>query len=491
MQRLLRHLAVLGLLAMCSDCYAQVNDPKAVFEAFRKQAQQNYSNFRQQCLENYADFVRKAWDAFEGKAPIPAPKDEMLPPVTVPKEELETPKAEPKPVVIDQVVKTQPVLPQPEPIEPVKENPDIQEETVAFTFFGTKAKVRYDSSRRILLHSADNNAVADAMMQLGDGRCDNTLYDCLKLRTDYNLCDWAYLMMLKQLTSGICGQNSNEGTLLMAYLYMQSGYRMRLAESGGRLYMMYASDSYIYDQVGYSIDGQYYFGVGDLPDRLNICRAAYPKERTLSLLINKVPRLDSDMTEERERIATHYSNVRVKTSVNRNWLDFCSTYPTSTMDDNIVSRWAMYANTPLASEVKEQLYPQLESLISGKSQLNAANLLLNWVQTGFEYEFDDKVWGRDRAFFAEETLYYPYCDCEDRSILFTRLVRDLLGLKCLLVFYPGHLATAVCFTESVKGDYILLNGQRYIVSDPTYIDAPVGMTMPNMDNQTAKVILLE
>ena len=116
---------------------------------------------------------------------------------------------------------------------------------------------------------------------------------------------------------------------------------------------------------------------------------------------------------------------------------------------------------------------------------------MNWVQTAFEYEYDDKVWGGDRAFFAEESLFYPYCDCEDRSILLSRLVRDLLGLRCILVFYPGHLAMAVHFTDDLKGDYIMLNGEKFIVCDPTYIGAPVGLTMPKMDNQTAKVILLE
>ena len=133
----------------------------------------------------------------------------------------------------------------------------------------------------------------------------------------------------------------------------------------------------------------------------------------------------------------------------------------------------------------------LKSKIEGLGQLEATNILLNWVQTAFVYEYDDKVWGHDRAFFAEETLFYPYCDCEDRSILFTRLVRDLLGLKTVLVFYPGHLASAVCFTDSVSGDYISLNEQRYVITDPTYIGAPVGMTMPDMDNTQASVILLE
>ena len=151
----------------------------------------------------------------------------------------------------------------------------------------------------------------------------------------------------------------------------------------------------------------------------------------------------------------------------------------------------MYANTPLSKQAQRTLYPALKQAISGKSQYEAGSRLLNFVQTAFVYEYDDKVWGCDRAFFADETLYYPYCDCEDRSILFSRLVRDLLGLKVVLIYYPGHLATAVCFTENVNGDYISMNGKRYTICDPTYIGAPIGATMPKMDNQKAKVILLE
>lgn len=157
-----------------------------------------------------------------------------------------------------------------------------------------------------------------------------------------------------------------------------------------------------------------------------------------------------------------------------------------------MTRWAMYANTPMATDVSRQLYPPLREAIKGCSQLTAVNKLLNYVQTGFEYEYDDKVWGHDRAFFAEESLYYPYCDCEDRSILFTRLVRDLLGLRCILIYYPGHLAAAVEFTESgVSGDWIKTGGHTFTVTDPTFIGAPVGRTMTGMSNQTAKVIILE
>lgn len=160
-------------------------------------------------------------------------------------------------------------------------------------------------------------------------------------------------------------------------------------------------------------------------------------------------------------------------------------------NDDFGTRWAFYANTPASEEIRQQLYPYLREAIQGVSQQEAGNRLLNWVQTGFEYAYDNEIWGEDRAFFPDESLFYPYCDCEDRSILFSRLVRDLMGLEVILLYYPGHLATAVCFTENVPGDYLIIKGKRYVVCDPTFINAPVGYTMDGMNNSTAHVILLE
>jgi hypothetical protein len=99
------------------------------------------------------------------------------------------------------------------------------------------------------------------------------------------------------------------------------------------------------------------------------------------------------------------------------------------------------------------------------------------VQTGLVYEYDDKVWGGDRPFFAEESLYYDYADCEDRSILFTKLVRDLVGLDAALLYIPGHLLAAVRFNEPVNGKYITIGGEKFIICEPTCLNgASVGWT---------------
>ncbi|MBP5290600.1 MAG: hypothetical protein J6Y76_04210, partial [Paludibacteraceae bacterium] len=171
--------------------------------------------------------------------------------------------------------------------------------------------------------------------------------------------------------------------------------------------------------------------------------------------------------------------------------DFFRQYPQANIDGDFTTRWAAYANTPLDQSIQDELYPVLQQTVSRMNEYEAVNILLNWVQTAFKYGYDDQIWGGDRAFFAQETLYYPQSDCEDRSILFTRLVRDILGLDAALLYYPGHLAAAVSFKGQQEGDWFMANGRRYIVCDPTYINAPVGMTMPGMEEKTPKVIILK
>ena len=164
-----------------------------------------------------------------------------------------------------------------------------------------------------------------------------------------------------------------------------------------------------------------------------------------------------------------------------------------------MTRWAMYANTPLSEEVKAEFYPKLKESIEGCSKARAVSVLLEFCQSAFEYKYDEEVWGGDRAFFAEETLYYPYSDCEDRSILFSRLVRDLVGLDVLLVYYPGHLLTAVHFPEDaqlaaeLRGEYFSLpcDGRNFVICDPTGLYAPIGWNDAKYRNTSADVILLE
>ena len=379
--------------------------------------------------------------------------------------------------------------PAPEPIAPVEEKEDLPHKKVAVSYYGTLMSVGFPEEDNFKVTALNENALAEAWKQLADPKYDITVNNAIKVRDNHKLCDWAYLKFLQAITEKKYGK-TNEAVYMQAFLLTQSGYRVRLAFSSkkAKLYLLVACKYDIYNMTFYKVDGQKFYAIDCDAKDLNICPASVDKEKSLSLQIASDQKFDKDMTPK--RTLTSKKGVTATVSVNKNNIDFFSTYPSASINGDGTTRWAAYANTPLEKNVREMLYPQLKAKLEGLSEKDAVGLLLNWVQTAFVYEYDDKVWGGDRVFFAAETLYYPYCDCEDRAILFSRLVRDLVGSNVVLLYYPGHLAAAVNFKDNVNGDYLLYNNRKYVVCDPTFINAPVGRTMPGMDNQKAKVIVL-
>lgn len=449
------------------------------YDTFKKQSEKEYENFRQKANEQYSKMLQKAWGTHSINEPVI--EEDYTP--TPPRPYNNTPvKNEAQP--IKEVVTPPTPIPQPVPIEPIKTEPEY-DEWLTFTFFGSELKVRLDNRHEFRIGNLSNENISAAWDRLSTAQYNNVIYDCMELRETRDLCDWAYLLLLKEVSETFIGKESNEATLLMAYIYCQSGYKMKLAQDNERLYMLYTSRHHIFNIPFFVVDGVKFYTFGYNGNSLQISRASFPNEQSLSLFVEKTPQIGSN----RETFVRHTPTTSY--TVDYDLINFFSTYPSSQIDNNFMTRWAMYANTPINGQTRAGLYMSLKESISEATELEAVSKVLNFVQTAFEYGYDNEIWGTDRAFFAEETLYYPYSDCEDRAILFSRIIRDILKLDVMLVYYPGHLATAVHFTTDVKGDHIIYNNKKYIICDPTYENAPVGATMPQYEDcEDLSVILL-
>ena len=535
---LLALLCVNGVSAQDDD-----EDPRESFKKARAQMQKDYDDFRKQALAEYSEFVRQAWKKFNAEPAVPAPKEEEILPQLAPGADQETaswfgkqmsklgslfksknrkvpdvlqPKPEPqaqkkaeekKPVemTVQEVIKPEPVTPQPEPLAEVKEETFRQNNYMKFEVFGTECKVRIGENCRFKLKDVSSDAVADVIAEeFPKPQYDNMLYDCLQERKRHDFSDWAYYQMLLTLTRKFYGEGTNEAVLAQAFLYSQSGYKMRLAHDDSHLYMLAATRHFIYNKLFFSMDGDWYFMLdGKQSEKLSICQASFPKESSLSLQISAAQRLAMNPSNERTLTSRKNPDFSFTIHSNKNYIDFLGTYPSSTVNNNFMTRWSMYANCPLDENIREQLYPQMKAKLQGKTELQQVQELLWWMHGNvdlegviqdancFLYRYDEDVWGVDRAFFGEETLFYPYCDCEDRSILLSHFVRDVVGLDVVLVYYPGHLAMAVHFDEPVEGDYVMCDGRKFVIVDPTYIGSRVGETMPMVANEPTTVILLQ
>ena len=536
-------LMLLALVCMNRASAQDDDDPRKAFEKARAEMHKDYDDFRKQALAEYSDFVRQAWKEFGAEPAVPAPKEEEILPQLAPGADQETaswfgkqltklgsmfkkkgrkvpeqiqPAAQPKAqkkaeekkpieVAVQEVIKPEPPIKQPEPLAEVKEETFRANSYMTFEVFGTQCKVRIGENCRFKLKDVSSDAVADVIRdEFPKPQFDNMLFDCLQERKRHDFSDWAYYQMLLALTRKFYGEGTNEAVLAQAFLYSQSGYKMRLAHDDSHLYMLAATRHFIYNKLFFSLDGDWYFMLdGKQSEKLSICQASFPKESSLSLKISAAQRLAMNPTGERTLTSRKNPDFSFTIHSNKNYIDFLGTYPSSTVNNNFMTRWSMYANCPLDESIREQLYPQMKEKLAGKSELMAVQELLWWMHGNvdlegviqdsncFLYRYDEDVWGIDRAFFGEETLFYPYCDCEDRSILLSHLVRDVVGLDVVLVYYPGHLAMAVHFNEPVEGDYVMCEGRKFIVVDPTYIGSRVGETMPMVADEPTTVILLD
>ncbi len=271
---------------------------------------------------------------------------------------------------------------------------------------------------------------------------------------------------------------------MQMYILTQSGYKVRMARTNNTIVLAIPLLADIYEYNYLTISGEKYYivdkGLGRSA-QFYVFNNAFPKEQSFALTSTSEPIFAENKVVNRTKNFSGFTSGSLTIPVNGNLIDFYNEFPRS-------NDWNLYALRSLGQDVKDVLYPALRAAIAGKGEREAANVIISFVQRAFEYKTDDEQFGCERSLFADETFFYPYSDCEDRSILYSVLMRDLLGLDVVLILYPGHLATAVKFNVEVTGDYFTLSDGVYTVCDPTYVGAGVGMSMPQFKGSSATIV---
>lgn len=470
-----------GLSAYSQDFNEYKKSLKDEHESYSHQLKNEFEEYRAKINAEYAEYLRQTWEKFHSNAPVKSPCDEpFVPPVYVPEldsdieipdEEIDVPEIDLNNIDEEFGIPSAPVIsPKALPAE----------HKLEFLFYGTECCLGFDGREKYSLKGNDENSVADLWEDVTSSQYD-VVNDCFAIRERLHLCDWAYYQLAKCVAREI-SESEDAAVVLTAYIMSNSGYKIRLGRFGtGKLCDLLGTEDGLYNCPSVTLDGEDYYLVDKVDcSELYVMAKGFPSEMGISFYLRDSPLFEYFPSEERLLTAGAYGHISTTVRANRNALDFYAAYPFPFKKNEPGTTWVYHASAPLDADIQSSLYPVLESAIAGKSQREAANMLLNFVQTAFEYKTDEEYWGYERPFFSVETLYYPYSDCEDRAILFSRLIRDLMELDVVFLRYEGHLATAVAFTEDIPGDYIMLDDRKYLVCDPTYINAPIGIEMPNI-----------
>ncbi len=456
----------------------------AEFQAFVNQSQQEYDRYVEEIDKEFAAYLKQAWQEFilfAGAKPDTTPKPRVLPRFDEP-----TARMTPKELTLGLPPRIPMEIP-PVPNIPVvlKTIPaDAFYEDTSIDFYGTLLLFNYDPELILDFPTPFTNQEIGEFWETTSLTNYTPLINQFKdAKVKLNLNDWGYFLLINRFTMQVTNSR-NSSRLLAWYLLSKSGYKIRIAYSKDLIYLLFPATNRIYGMKYFLIDQIKYYAPDFPLDKVTTYGRDFPEaSRIMDLNIYNALNI-GELYAERP-FALTYKNKECAFTVryNLNAVEFYKDYP--------LCELKVYFNATASPELKESLlnglYPYLENL----SEPAAVGFLLNFVQNGFAYKTDPEQFnGTEKFFFPEEDFYYPYSDCDDRAVLFAYLVRELVGLKAVGVEYPGHVATAVHFTEDVDGDYVIWQNEKYVIADPTYIGAPVGMTMTGMVNEKARIIEL-
>lgn len=379
------------------------------------------------------------------------------------------------------------------PVYPRKKNATYLSKS--FTFYEEAVNIKIDAKTYSRLASISEKEIAEGWKRLAATDFYATLKDCYDIKSRLRLNDWGVFLFFAQLSDKIYSSAlSNERTLFTAFMLTHAGYDIKLARSGNisdtnsRLIMLLPFHSEVYQKQRTKIDGKYYY-IESLANDVKIknldiykVKKVFSYRKNFELAIAAVnlslptpPVLGQRLI--RKEIKTP-SSAKEKVGWRKGLTDFYNAYPETEL--------AIYLNTPMSKELKTSLEPIVASLIDKDDKVKSVQNILTWFYHSFPYKLDKK----QQTLFPEQTVLYPYSDCEDRSILFAHIVREFIGLDAVLFQFEEHIATGIAFDKPIDGFSYIHKKRKYTACDPSSRYCRIGFITEIRDKHNLSVIEL-
>lgn len=439
------------------------------FEEFKKsQAEsfQTYKDERDNAFKNYLKEQWRAYDTYKSAELYEKPKPKEITPA-VPK--ISKPVG-PK-ITID--VK-KPIEVEPEPVQ-VKAEPVVAEEQkdINFNFYGSRLGFNIPKGmKNANFYPQSQEGIGNFFNSSASSEYEPLISSIQNVSNKMKLNDWGVYQLVTKI-SNMVHQNQDNSKLLSWFIFNKMGYAVKIGLADKHVVLMHYSSKDIYSTPNFKFDNKKYYVIANYHKgnvgRLFSYKQDYPGSvKPLDLSLNTLPDFESDMVSKNLEFKQFGKSYVVEFEYNKNLLDFMATYPQADYET--------FFNAPLDAKTYNTIALSLKKYLDGKKASDAMNFVLNFVQTAFKYERDDIQFGREKVMFAQETLFFDKSDCEDRAILFSYLVKELFGVGVIGVKYKDHMATALYVP--MDGDKVDAGSKKFVIADPTYINATIGMSMP-------------
>lgn len=459
--------------------------PQDDYQKWLQKEQEKLKKFKSEEDKKFSEFLEKEWKAFQPEKAI-KPDEKPKPPV------LPQAKPQEEPVVKD--IKKD--IPAPPKVEEKKDKvlpPKVEQKTDAivsiFNFYGVRVELTHKKDIfPNLKGKLDNKSISMFWSDLSSQEYKPLMEQFQYYKDVLGLNDWGLAQLVYYFSKKNYGERENEAKLFVWFALLKMGYKARVGIKDDKDILLFiASNEKIYgvpyitqnneryyiadfEKPQFELKGDIYTYDGDFPGA----------NKKMELGYEKSPKFESQLGERILKFKYKGVEYTITVRYNKNAVEYFYKHPYIELP--------LYFKTKPSENAALSLVNSLKEIVKDKSEIEAANIILRFCQTAFDYKTDQDQFGWEKPMFVDEILNYEFSDCEDRTILFAFLIKNVLGLDVVALDYPGHLCAAVKFNQDVKGDFITYNNQKYIICDPTYINADIGMAMPNYKNVQPSVI---
>ena len=479
------------LLTTCFTAILAVTVVAESFDDYVQGEMKAFKAYKDALDKEFSDYLNQPWKSFKSVKSQPKldPKPQVIKPIKLVKI-VKVPGKAPikKPLVEVPVVKQEvkvPVIAKLPPVVPVVVTVPkavVTPKTVdasknAVNFYGHRLYINYTNP---LDNTYTTKINKDKMKSAWDKFATSEYVELVKQVQStikvLNLNDWGRIKLLEKVGQKVF-RNRNEARLFTWFVFTKLKYDIKVGFTRQHVVLLTPINTMVYSTTYFTIDRKKYFAIDFTNSKTNLSKIrtyekSHPRAKLdFDLRIDKRPKLKYVKATKKVKFKFNDRDYKVDLDYDKVYVAYYRNYPQVAYPN--------YFRAPVSPLADVSIRNSVAKLIEGKGEVEAVNLLLRLVQRGFKYQIDETQFRREKVMLPEETLFYPYSDCEDRAILFSKLVRDLLGLEVVGIKFPAHLATAVVLKSRLSGGTSFRkNGKRYYMADPTYMGANVGM-MPS------------
>ncbi len=460
------------------------NEYRKSFDLFNASIQQDFDTFKHQNDSIFYQFLEQSWvkfNLFKDARPI-APKPQEQP--VIKRGAIQNSKIDPiKSRTMLEDSGRQMILNGKPPVYKKNATYDVPtSNTVTFDFYGTPIELDKPQSEKKDNPSISSNEIAKKYLRLTQNDTVlKTIRMLQKQAVKQHLNGWGTLDLFKRASEKLFS-SVNDQVLFSWFALLRTGYEARVGYDHSDIYLLAAFDVQAFYRPYFELKGVKYYLVsfqGQNPDLSSITsyEVDYPEKLSyLTLNFERYPEFAFDPGCR----TVDYKGEKVRLAYNQNLTNFYGGYPESDL--------SVYFQPCISKGALKEFDGFLQEYTSDLTPVQKVNFFLDFIQVAFRYQTDEQQFGSENYLFAEETLRYPFADCEDRTVLLDQFVQAYLGAQTIAIIYPGHVLLGVCLEEPVEGTYVSYHDKKYYVADPTYMGAKLGMIMPEFERAKPEII---